>query len=47
MPKFLEKKLAKEYGKGSPIIYATMNKLGYMKGNKETAKGRALEKKKK
>ena len=24
-----------------------MNKLGYMRGNKETAKGRALDKKKK
>lgn len=45
MPKFLEKKLQKEYGKKSPIVYATMNKLGYMKGNKETAKGRALAKK--
>lgn len=45
MPKFLEKKLAKEYGKGNPIIYATMNKLGYMKGNKETKKGEELDKK--
>ena len=47
MPKFLEHKLEKEYGKGSPIVYATMNKLGYMKGSKETAKGRALDKAKK
>lgn len=45
MPKFLEKKLEKEYGKGSPIVYATMNKLGAMKGNKETAKGKAMTKK--
>lgn len=45
MPAFLEHKLEKEYGKKSPIVYATMNKLGYMKGSKETAKGRAAEKK--
>ena len=45
MPKFLEHKLEKEYGKGDPKVYATMNKLGYMKGSKETAKGRAAEKK--
>jgi len=47
MPKFLEHKLEKEYGKGNPAVYATMNKLGYMKGSKETAKGKALDKKKK
>lgn len=45
MPKFLERKLEKEYGKGSPIVYATMNKLGYMKGNKETKKGVKAEQK--
>ena len=46
MPKFLEKKLIAEYGKKNPAaVYGTMNKLGYMKGNKETAKGRAVEKK--
>ena len=44
MPKFLEKKLEKEYGKGSPIVYATMNKLGAMRGSKETAKGKAMAK---
>jgi hypothetical protein len=43
MPAFLEKKLAAEYGKGSPIVYATMNKLGAMHGNKETARGRAMQ----
>ena len=45
MPAFIENRLKKEYGKHSPIIYATMNKLGYMKGNKETEKGREVEKK--
>lgn len=46
-PVSLEKKLKKEYGNNDHAIYGTMNKLGYMKGNKETAKGRALDKKKK
>jgi len=43
MPIKLERKLKKEYGKKSPIPYKIMNKLGYMHGNKETAKGRALD----
>ncbi len=51
MPKILEKKLEKEYGNNKHAIYGTMNKIGAMKGNKETKKGkameRALEKKKK
>ncbi len=45
MPKFLEEKLKKEYGNNPGVIYGTMNKIGAMKGNKETAKGRAMEKK--
>jgi len=45
MPRFLESKLKKEYGAKSDIPYKVMNKLGVMKGNKETAKGRAMEKK--
>lgn len=45
MPKFLEEKLKKEYGDNDHAIYGTMNKIGAMKGNKETAKGRAMEKK--
>lgn len=40
MPQFLEKKLKKEYGGNKHAIYGTMNKLGFMKGNKETAKGK-------
>ena len=43
MPKFLEEKLKKEYGDNPRAIYGTMNKIGAMKGNKETAKGRAME----
>lgn len=45
MPKFLEAKLRKEYGNNPKAIYGTMNKLGYMRGNKETAKGAAAQKK--
>lgn len=43
MPKFLEKKLKKEYGAKSKVPYKVMNKIGAMRGNKETAKGRAME----
>jgi hypothetical protein len=45
MPKFLEDKLKAEYGAKSSIPYKIMNKLGAMRGNKETAKGRAMAKK--
>lgn len=43
MPRFLEEKLKKQYGKNSTIPYKVMNKIGAMRGNKETAKGRAME----
>ena len=43
MPKFLEEKLRKEYGDNPRAIYGTMNKIGAMRGNKETAKGRRME----
>ncbi len=43
MPKFLEKKLKKEYGANSSIPYKVMNKMGVMKGSKITAKGKAME----
>jgi len=46
MPVQLEKKLKKEYPNNPGAVYGTMNKLGYMKGNKETSKGKALDKKK-
>lgn len=45
MPRFLENKLKAEYGDNSKIPYMVMNKLGVMHGNKETAKGRAMEQK--
>ena len=45
MPKFLEDKLRAEYGDNDHAIYGTMNKIGAMHGNKETAKGREMEKK--
>lgn len=45
MPKFLEAKLKKEYPNNPGAVYGTMNKLGLMRGNKETAKGRAMAKK--
>jgi hypothetical protein len=47
MPAKLESKLKKEYPNNPSAVYGTLNKLGYMKGSKETAKGRALDKKKK
>jgi hypothetical protein len=43
MPAFLEKKLRAEYGDNPHAIYGTMNAIGAMHGNKETAKGRAME----
>lgn len=45
MPKFLESKLKKEYPNNPSAVYGTMNKLGAMRGSKETAKGRAMERK--
>lgn len=45
MPKFLEKKLKSEYGAKSTIPYKVMNSIGAMRGNKETAKGAAMQQK--
>ncbi len=45
MPKFLESKLKKEYPDNPHAVYGTLNKLGYMKGSKETKKGIAAGKK--
>ena len=45
MPKFLEDKLKKRYGKNSKVPYKIMNAIGAMKGNKETAKSKAMAKK--
>lgn len=45
MPKFLEDKLKREYPNNPGAVYGTLNSIGAMKGNKETAKGRAMERK--
>ena len=44
MPKILENKLKKEYPNNPHAVFGTMNKIGAMRGNKETSKGRAIEK---
>lgn len=43
-PIFLENKLKKEYGAKSAVPYKVMNSIGAMKGNKETPKGKEMEK---
>lgn len=45
MPQFLEKKLKEEYGDNDHAVFGTLNKIGAMRGNKETAKGRRMESK--
>jgi hypothetical protein len=45
MPKFLEYKLKKKYGKDSSVPYKIMNSIGAMHGNKETSKGARMEEK--
>lgn len=44
MPNFLIEKLKKEYPKNDSAVYGTLNKLGYMHGNKETDKGKEVDK---
>lgn len=49
MPRILEAKLEREYAdlpkkKRDHAVYGTLNKIGAMKGSKETKKGRAMEK---
>ena len=43
MPEFLKEKLESEYGKDNPRVWKTMNAIGAVRGNKETAKGREME----
>lgn len=43
MPAFLEAKLRKEYGDNPRAIYGTMNKIGAMRGNKITKKGKRMQ----
>lgn len=45
MPAFLEKKLKAEYGQNSNVPFKVMNAIGAMRGSKETAKGKEMEKK--
>lgn len=48
MPAFLEAKLRKSVPKGvdpDKYVYGAMNNMGAMRGNKETAKGKRMEKK--
>jgi hypothetical protein len=45
MPAFLEAKLKSEYGAKSKTPFKVMNAIGAMRGNKETAKGKRMEKK--
>lgn len=44
MPRILEEKLKKEYPGNDHAVYGTLNKIGAMKGNKETKKGKNMEK---
>ena len=43
MPAFLEAKLKSEYGENSKIPYKVMNKIGAMRGNKITKKGKRMQ----
>lgn len=43
MPKFLEDKLKAEYPNNPHAVYGTLNAIGAMHGNKETAKGAAMQ----
>jgi hypothetical protein len=43
LPRFLEEKLKKEYPNNPAAVYGTLNRLGYMRGSKETAAGKAAQ----
>lgn len=48
MPQFLEAKLRKKVPAGvdrDRYVYGAMNNMGAMRGNKETAKGKRMQKK--
>lgn len=45
MPAFLEAKLKREYPNNPGAVYGTLNKLGAMKGSRETPKGEAMQRK--
>ena len=43
MPSFLEDKLKKQYPNNPHAVFGTMNKIGAMRGNRETPKGAAMQ----
>ncbi len=43
MPKFLEEKLEREYPGDKHAIFGTMNKIGAVRGNKETPLGKKMQ----
>lgn len=45
MPRFLEERLKREYPNNPSAVWGTLNKIGAVRGNKITPKGRAMEKK--
>lgn len=45
MPEFLKKRLEREYPNNPSAVWGTLNKIGAVRGNRETAKGREMEKK--
>jgi hypothetical protein len=45
VPEFLKRELEKEYPNNPHAIYGTMNKIGAMRGSKETKLGRQMEQK--
>ncbi len=45
MPKFLETILKREYPSNAKAVFGTLNKIGAMKGSKETPKGAAMQRK--
>jgi hypothetical protein len=45
MPKFLEDLLKKEYPNNPKAVFGTMNKIGAMRGNKITKRGKEMQRK--
>lgn len=45
MPEFLKKKLEQEYPNNPHAVWGTLNAVGAVKGNKETPKGVAMDRK--
>ena len=45
MPEFLKRKLQREYPNNPSAVWGTLNAIGAVHGNKEAAKGKAMERK--